>query len=87
MNITIKPELERLALSLVERGKYENIEQVIEAAVILLEKESQEYEEWIEEVRPKIEVGLAQLERGEKMDGDAVIAQLQKKLSRKHQGN
>jgi antitoxin ParD1/3/4 len=87
MNISLKPELERFAYSLVEGGKYESIEQVMEAAVGLLAEKSQDYEGWIEEVRPKIQVGLDQLDRGEKIDGEVVIAHLQAKLSRKHQEN
>jgi antitoxin ParD1/3/4 len=47
-------------------------------------QESQSYDDWIEEIRPKIQIGLEQLDRGEKVDGDIVIAQLRKKLSDKH---
>lgn len=37
-------------------------------------------QEWVEETRPKIAAGLAQLERGEGIDGETVIARLQQKF-------
>lgn len=49
--------------------------------------ESQSYDDWIEEIRPKIQIGLDQLNRGEKVDGEIVIAQLQEKLNRKRLDN
>jgi antitoxin ParD1/3/4 len=50
-------------------------------------QESQSYDDWIEEIRPKIQIGLEQLDRGEKIDGNIVIAQLQEKLNRKRLAN
>ncbi|WP_292762605.1 hypothetical protein [Nostoc sp. NOS(2021)] len=38
------------------------------------------YHEWEEETRKKMAVGLAQIERGEVLDGEVVIARLEKKL-------
>jgi antitoxin ParD1/3/4 len=46
-------------------------------------QESQNYDDWIEEIRPKIQIRLEQLDRDEKGDGEIVIAQLQEKLNDK----
>lgn len=67
MNISLNPELEQFIQSQIQRGNFANPEQVIEAALHLLEEQSISYEQWLKETRDKVEVGLAQLERGEKV--------------------
>ncbi|WP_353735970.1 MULTISPECIES: type II toxin-antitoxin system ParD family antitoxin [unclassified Okeania] len=47
--------------SQIAKGKYTNIEEVIDSALKLLEK--QDYEQWLDETRPKVQVGLEQLEK------------------------
>ncbi|MFP4010052.1 MAG: type II toxin-antitoxin system ParD family antitoxin, partial [Spirulinaceae cyanobacterium] len=51
-------------------------------ALELLEKQEQKYEQWLTETRQKVQVGIEQLERGEKIDGEVAIAQLQDKLKK-----
>ena len=81
MNITLSPEQEKFIQSQIARGKYTNIQQVIDSALKLLEKQDQNYEQWLDETRQKVKVGLEQLERGDKVDGEVVIAQLEAKFS------
>jgi antitoxin ParD1/3/4 len=38
------------------------------------------YDEWVEDVRAKIDLAAAQLDRGEGIDGETEIAQLRTKL-------
>ena len=38
------------------------------------------YGQWIEQTQNQVSVGLAELNQGERLDGEAVIAQLQKKF-------
>ncbi|WP_205127440.1 MULTISPECIES: type II toxin-antitoxin system ParD family antitoxin [unclassified Okeania] len=47
--------------SQIAKGKYTNIEEVIDSALKLLEK--QDYEQWLDETPPKVQVGLEQLEK------------------------
>ena len=82
MNITLSPEQEKFIQSQIARGKYTNIQQVIDSALKLLEKQDQNYEQWLDETRKKVQVGLEQLERGDKVDGEIVIAQLEAKFQR-----
>ena len=82
MNITLSPEQEKFIQSQIARGKYTNIQQVIDSALKLLEKQDQNYEQWLDETRQKVKVGLEQLERGDKVDGEVVIAQLEAKFKR-----
>ena len=87
MNITLSPEQEKFIQSQIARGKYTNIQQVIDSALKLLEKQDQNYEQWLDETLQKVKVGLEQLERGDKVDGEVVIAQLEAKFKRMREEN
>ena len=78
MNIILSPQQEKFIQSQIAKGKYTNMEEVIDSALKLLEK--QDYEQWLDETRQKVQVGLEQLEKGEKVDGEIVIAQLKAKF-------
>jgi antitoxin ParD1/3/4 len=82
MSIILKPEQEQFIQSQVLAGKFATAEEAIDVAISLLERLDEGYEEWVEATRQKIEVGMAQIERGEILDGETVIAQLQEKLNR-----
>ncbi|MFN6480203.1 type II toxin-antitoxin system ParD family antitoxin [Nostoc sp. DedQUE07] len=60
----------------VATGRYTNAEEVISQALKLLEEWDKGYQEWIEETRKKVEVGLAEIERGEVLDGETVVMQI-----------
>jgi antitoxin ParD1/3/4 len=74
MSINLKPEHEQFIQSQVASGKFANREEVIDTAFRLLEKLQGEYEQWIQETREKIDIGIAQLARGEGLDGEALVA-------------
>ena len=75
-SISLKPEQEKFIQSQVARGRFANIEEAIDAAFRLLEKLDSEYEQWIEETREKIDIGIAELDRGKGLDGEAVVARI-----------
>lgn len=79
MNITLKPELEKLIQKHLTSGEYTSTENVIEAALHLLEQRNQ-YNVWVEEVRQKIDRPAEQLDRGEGIDGETAIAELRQQL-------
>lgn len=74
MSISLKPEHEQFIQSQVASGKFADREEVIDTAFRLLEKLQGEYEQWIKETREKIDIGIAELDRGEGLDGEAVVA-------------
>ncbi|MEG5160212.1 type II toxin-antitoxin system ParD family antitoxin [Microcoleus sp. AT3-A2] len=85
MKITLKPEQQKFIEAQVTSGRYPSAEEVIAAALELLAdnsdpKESNSYHKWVEETRPKVSTGIAQLDRGEGIDGEIVIARLQEKF-------
>jgi antitoxin ParD1/3/4 len=74
MSISLKPEHEQFIQSQVASGKFADRQEVIDTAFRLLEKLQGEYEQWIKETREKIDIGIAELDRGEGLDGEAVVA-------------
>jgi antitoxin ParD1/3/4 len=80
MNINLKPEEEQFIQAKLETGKYETAYQVIVEALQLLEERDKHYEKWVEETREKVAIGIAQLDRGEGIDGEIAIARLREKL-------
>ncbi|NDJ21113.1 type II toxin-antitoxin system ParD family antitoxin [Nostoc sp. B(2019)] len=88
MNITLKPEIEQFIQAQIATGRYVNAEDVITKALKLLAESDKGYQEWEEDTRKKIAVGLAQIERGEVLDSEVVMARLEEKLrkARENQG-
>ena len=82
MTIALQPEQEQFIQSQLETGHYRNAADVITEALRLLEKRDR-YDRWVEEMRDKVDVAVAQLDRGEGVDGETAIAALRAKL---HQG-
>ncbi|NHC36849.1 ribbon-helix-helix domain-containing protein [Scytonema millei] len=76
MNITLKPEQEKTVQTLLASGKFKNVDEVIQAALHLLEEDNREYQQWVIETRAKVEEGIASLERGEGIDGETFVNQL-----------
>jgi antitoxin ParD1/3/4 len=85
MSISLKPEHEQFIQSQVASGKFANREEVIDTAFRLLEKLQGEYEQWIRETREKIDIGIAELDRGEGLDGEAVVAGILEKFKQARQ--
>lgn len=80
MNIQIQPELEQIIAAQIATGRYANPEDVISKALKLLLEWEKGYQQWVEETRKKVDVAIEQLDRGEGIDGNIVIAQLRDKL-------
>ncbi|NJL09520.1 MAG: type II toxin-antitoxin system ParD family antitoxin [Calothrix sp. SM1_7_51] len=64
----------------IAKGKYENPSEVISKALKLLEEWEQGYQNWVEDTRQKVEIAVEQLDRGEGIDGEAVVERLREKL-------
>lgn len=82
MNISLKLEEEQLIQAKLKSGKYETAYDVIVEALRLLEERDKQYEKWLEETREKVAVGIKQLEQGEGIDGEVVIARLREKFKK-----
>ncbi|NJL09485.1 MAG: type II toxin-antitoxin system ParD family antitoxin [Calothrix sp. SM1_7_51] len=76
MSIILTPEQEKKVQDLLATGKFNNIGEVIQAALHLLEQESDAYQAWVEETRVLVDEGIASLERGEGIDGETFVNSL-----------
>ncbi len=82
MAIDLKPEQQRAIEVAVESDAHQNPGDVLDQAFEIV-RELIEFEDWMlkqrESVTAHIEEGFAQAERGELIDGDAVIAMLRRR--------
>ncbi|MEH2244115.1 ribbon-helix-helix domain-containing protein [Nostoc sp.] len=86
MNITLKPEIEQFIQAQLATGRYTNAEEVISKASKLLEESDKKYQEWVEETRQKVDVAIAELERGEGLDGEPVVMQILDRFQKAREG-
>lgn len=80
MQITLREEQERFIQSQIQRGIYENPDQAVAIALKLLEAQSLEHEQWVNEVRSKVDEAAKELARGERIPLEAVVGQLKEKF-------
>lgn len=76
MNINLTTQQEDFIAAQVASGKYTDAGEVVRQAVTLLEKLQADYQDWLVETRSKVDVGIAELDRGEGLDGETVMAGL-----------
>ena len=76
MTVRLSPEQERRLADVVRSGAYQNAEQVVDRALEMLLAQ----EEWLAENRDQIaaaiELGFAEAERGELIEGDEVRSRM-----------
>ncbi|MDF5711525.1 MAG: type II toxin-antitoxin system ParD family antitoxin [Nostoc sp. S4] len=82
MNIELKPEHEQFIQAQITSGKFTNANEVIDVAFKLLEKLNSEYAQWVEETQQKVDVAIAEIERGEVLDGETVVMQILEKFQK-----
>jgi antitoxin ParD1/3/4 len=73
MAIVLKPEHEQFIQSQIDAGQFSNPEQVIDTAFRLLEQQSAEYLQWVNDVREKVTIARDEVARGEVLDGETVV--------------
>jgi antitoxin ParD1/3/4 len=81
MTISLRPEHEQFIQTQLASGRYASVDEVLAQAFQLLDTWQQDHDEWIEITRQKVAIGLQQIERGEVMDGETVVARLQEKIN------
>jgi antitoxin ParD1/3/4 len=84
MNISLTPELERRIAEKVESGLYTTASEVVREALRLLfsERDAQHRESAKAWLRAEIEEGLAEIDRGEWVDGDEAYRQATETIER-----
>ena len=79
MNIALKPEQEQFIQSQIDRGRFKSADEAVSQAFKLLE-DRERYQSWIEDTRQKVEVAVAELDRGEGVELDLVLGRLHQKF-------
>ncbi len=71
--LTITAEHEKLIQNHLDTGRYANAEEVLAIALQMLARLDTEHQTWIEETKQKIAIGIAELDRGEGVDGPTAM--------------
>ena len=85
VNVSLTPELGAFLRSRVKSGRYQTTSEVVREALRLLERQEQEREEGLRQLKAKLKRGAAQAERGELADGDAVFDDLRELIQERWQ--
>ena len=80
MSIALKNEQEQFIQKKLNSGKYGSADEVIFEAFRLLEESDKHYEQWLRDTQQKVAEGLAQLDRGEGLDSETVMARLKERV-------
>lgn len=77
MNVSLTPELERLIHDRVESGRYHSASEVVREALRLLEERDELRRHRLADVRNQVAAGLASLDRGQGVPGEAALDELE----------
>ena len=80
MNVSLTPELEQLISARVASGRYLSASEVVREGLRLLEERDRLRDEALASVTRKIEEGLDSLDRGEGVDGEALLDELERRI-------
>ena len=82
MAIQLKPEQEKFIEEQVASGKYNSPQEVVDTMFQVFGNLQSEYDEWVKETRDKVDVAIAEIERGEGLDGETVITEILEKFKK-----
>ena len=87
LNVSLTPEAQTFIQQQLANGKYRSTDEVLLAGLELLAARDASEQTRYAELRREIDVGLAEAERGELIDGAEVFERLQRKLQQQRQMN
>lgn len=76
MNVSLTPELEQWVSEKVDSGRYRSASEVVREGLRLLQEREEEYGVRLEALRSDLHTGLAQLDRGEGVDGEEAFERI-----------
>ena len=83
LNVSLTPELEQFVESRVASGRYQTASEVIREGLRLLEEREQARQAALDELRAQLRRGIEQADRGELLDGDAVLEEIRQLTTRR----
>jgi antitoxin ParD1/3/4 len=73
MNVHLTPQLEQLVQDKVQSGRYNSASEVVREALRIMEQKDELRTIQLQELRSRMDKGLAQAERGEGADGETFM--------------
>ena len=80
MNVNLTPKLEGYVQVKVRSGRYNSASEVVREALRLMEERDEVRKVQLDQLRSRIDSGLASLDRGEGVDGESFMRGLVKDL-------
>ncbi|WP_354636354.1 type II toxin-antitoxin system ParD family antitoxin [Planktothricoides raciborskii] len=87
MQITLNKQQEEFIAAQLARGNFNHPDEVVNAAFRLLEQLQTEHEEWLTETRAKVEEAVAEMDRGEGLDGETFVLGILERFQQAKGGN
>ena len=79
MNVNLGPTFDQFVADLLKTGYYQSQSEIVREGLRLLKEREDLREARLAELRKEIAIGIAQADRGEFVDGEAVFARLRAK--------
>ncbi|HEU4885518.1 MAG TPA: hypothetical protein VFT45_24960 [Longimicrobium sp.] len=86
MPLSLSPELERRITARIESGEYDSLEDVVSDALDAPSPVTEEEEARLASLRADIDIGIAELERGEGIPGPLAVEQAKEEFLRRMPG-
>ena len=83
VNISITPELDAFLQSRVQSGRYQTTSEVVREALRLLERQEQERDEALVQLKTKLQRGADEADRGDVLDGGQVFDELRELIDQR----
>ena len=83
MNVHLTPHLDELVQTKVQSGRYNSASEVIREALRLMEQKDETRAIQLQELRRRIDKGLAEAEQGASVDGDVFMQGLMDDLDQR----
>jgi antitoxin ParD1/3/4 len=84
MNILLDPEQAAFIQAQLQSGQFSTAEDVVAVALKMMAVQQAEQQAWLEETRGKIQEGMEDIQRGDVIDGETFLAELQQRLAQKN---
>ena len=87
VNFEPTPEQQRFIDAQLRSGRFRDVGEILRAGLDLWMRTPprQSYEEWLADARQKIREGLDELDRGEVVDGETVLREMEARIERHRQ--
>ena len=83
MNVNLGPILDKFVAELLKSGLYQSQSEILREGLRLLREREELKKFRFAELKREIDLGIAQAERGEFVDGEKILAQIRRKSKKR----